>query len=75
MTVEKGEGMSDEEIRRLVMERNALKEALENMVGMFDTPVVRMKFNSEFHILACESAREALKISTSTRQGCVSYYV
>ena len=35
-------------------------DALQNMLGMFDTPVVRRVFNSEFHQLACESARNAV---------------
>jgi len=35
-------------------------EALQNMLGMFDTPVVRRVFNSEFHQLACKSARNAV---------------
>lgn len=35
-------------------------DALKNMVGMFDTPVVRRQFNSDYHREACESARAAI---------------
>jgi hypothetical protein len=37
-----------------------LLDALRNMVGMFDTPVVRRHYNSDFHREACESARCAI---------------
>lgn len=37
-----------------------LLDALRNMVGMFDTPVVRRHYNSDFHREACESARAAI---------------
>jgi hypothetical protein len=50
---------------RMMVESEAAKEsamvaALENMLGMFDTPVVRRRFNSEYHLEACASARAAL---------------
>ena len=39
---------------------DGMVEALQNMLGMFDTPVVRMHFNTEYHREACKSARDAL---------------
>lgn len=47
-------------ILRACSEHGELLDALRNMVGMFDTPVVRLKFDSEYHRLACESARAAI---------------
>lgn len=48
----------------LEADNNALREALENMFGMFNNPVVRLKMGhtfTDFHREAIESAREALE--------------
>ena len=42
--------------------------ALQNMVGMYDTPVARRKIDSDFHREACQSARDAIAKATGKFQ-------